>query len=249
MSYFATPKKFIQLTKTLSPYVVGVGFLCFGLGVYFALWNSPDDYQQGGTVRIMYVHVPAAWMAMGVYFGMAIASVVGFVWKHPLANIATKAAAPIGFLFTLISLVTGSIWGKPMWGAWWVWDARLTSVLVLGFLYLGYIVLVRSYNDPHMGQKMGGVLILIGVVNLPIIKFSVDWWNTLHQPASILKASGPSIHKSMMLPLFLMFGAYFSFYLWCLFMRMEEEILRRKVRFMMLNHADKPYEAIGKGIV
>ena len=174
------------------------------LGLYLALVVAPPDYQQGESVRIMFVHVPAAWMALSVYLFVAVASGVALVWRHPLAEIAAQAAAPIGAAFTLVCLVTGSLWGRPMWGTWWVWDARLTSVLVLFFLYLGYIALVNAFDDPGRGARAGSVLALVGVVNLPIIKFSVDWWNTLHQPASVLRVGGPTIDVSMLVPLLVM---------------------------------------------
>jgi heme exporter protein CcmC len=186
------------------------------LALYFGIFNSPADYQQGETVRIMYVHVPAAWMALFTYTLMALASGSFLIWKHPLADLSAQAAAPIGAGFTAIALVTGALWGQPMWGTWWVWDARLTSVLILFFLYLGYMALVNGFDDPERGSRMGAILALVGFVNVPIIKFSVDWWNTLHQPASISRLDAPAIDPSMLTPLLLMaigFKLFFYQYL------------------------------------
>src|SRR6185437_7083551 len=163
---YANPAAFGRLSAQILP----------GLGLYFGLFASPPDYQQGNSVRIMYVHVPAAIMSEIVYGLMAAAAAAGFIWKHALADLFVKAAAPLGAAFTFVCLVAGSLWGKPMWGAWWVWDARLTSVLILFFLYLGHIALVRAFDDVQRGYRAGGILALVGVVNLPIIKFSVDWW-------------------------------------------------------------------------
>jgi heme exporter protein C len=178
----------------------------------------------------MYVHVPAAIMSELVYGMMALAAAAGFIWKHALADLFVKAAAPFGAAFTLICLVAGSLWGKPMWGAWWVWDARLTSELVLFFLYLGYIALVDAFDDPRRGLKAGAILVLVGVVDLPIIKFSVDWWNTLHQPASLLTLSGPKIHGSMLIPLMLMIAGFMTFFVTMVILRLETELLARRIR-------------------
>ena len=202
--------------------------LCLASGLYFGLFVAPADYQQGETVRIMYVHVPSAWMAMFVYSSIAIASAMALIWKHPLADLIGKASAPVGAGFTVICLVTGSLWGKPMWGTWWVWDARLTSVLILFFLYLGYIALNNAFDDPVRGAKASAVLALVGAVNLPIIKFSVDWWNTLHQPASVSKLSSPSIDISMLQPLFVMTIAFSLIGVIIAILRIKTEILIRK---------------------
>ena len=193
---FANPTRFLRLANAVLPWATGLTILLIGAGLYFAFGASPADYQQGETVRIMYIHVPSAWMAMFAYAFIAVASAVGLIWKHPVAHVCALAAAPIGACFTLICLTTGSLWGKPMWGTWWVWDARLTSVLVLFFLYLGFIALANAFDDAARGEKASAILALIGAVNLPIIKFSVDWWNTLHQPASITRidvAGGPHV--------------------------------------------------------
>src|SRR5689334_22679212 len=185
MQRFANPGRFLRLAAAIQPWAIAACAGFTAVGLYFALVVSPADYQQSETVRIMYVHVPAAWMALAVYLGIAVAGALSLVWKHPLADVAARAMAPIGAAFTALCLITGSLWGQPTWGTWWVWDARLTSVLVLFFLYVGYIAVVNGFDDPTRGARAGAVLALVGVVNLPIIKFSVDWWNTLHQPASV----------------------------------------------------------------
>lgn len=200
------------------------------LGAYLALFVAPPDYQQGDSVRIMYVHVPSAWMALLIYLTVAAASAAGLIWRHPLAYLIAKASAPVGACFTFLALATGSLWGKPMWGAWWVWDARLTSVLVLFFLYLGYIALMNAFDDPARGQKAAAVLALVGVVNLPIIKFSVDWWNTLHQPASVLRLGGPTIHPEMLWPLLIMAFGFLSYYVTVLMLRVKSELIAARLR-------------------
>src|SRR6201987_1511663 len=213
------------------------------LGLYLALVVAPPDYQQGESVRIIYVHVPAAWMALAVYLFIAVASAVALVWRPPLAEIAAAAAAPIGAAFTFVCLATGSLWGRPMWGAWWVWDARLTSVLILFFLYLGYIALVNAFDDPSRGGKAGSLLALVGVVNLPIIKFSVDWWNTLHQPASVIRVGGPSIAASMLLPLLVMVLAFGLLFSWLLLLRMRTALNERKAEALRLYGQPAPRRA------
>jgi len=205
------------------------------LGLYLALIEAPPDYQQGEAYRIMYVHVPAAWMALMVYALMALASVIGIVWRHPLAETAARAAAPIGAAFTAIALVTGSLWGKPMWGTYWVWDARLTSVLILFFLYLGYIALYEAFDDPNRGARAAAILCLVGSVNLPIIKFSVDWWNTLHQPDSILRPGGPTIDLSMLVPLLVMWAAFLCYFTAVHILRTRAELTARKIRNLRLS--------------
>jgi heme exporter protein C len=182
----------------------------------------------------MFIHVPAAWMALSIYLFVAIAGAVALVSRHPLAEIGGQAAAPIGAAFTLVCLATGSLWGRPMWGTWWVWDARLTSVLVLFFLYLGYIALVNAFDDASRGGRAGSLLALVGVVNLPIIKFSVDWWNTLHQPASVLRMGGPSIDKSLLLPLLVMAAGFALLFLWLLLLRMRAQLNEKKARALSL---------------
>jgi heme exporter protein C len=194
---FANPGRFMRLADRLLPWTGGLAVLAIGIGLVLGLFVAPPDYQQGESVRIMYVHVPAAWMALFVYTCIAVASAVSLIWRHPLADLAAKASSPVGAAFTFLALVTGSLWGKPMWGTWWVWDARLTSVLVLFFLYLGHMALMTAFEDPARGRKAAAVLALVGFVNVPIIKFSVDWWNTLHQPSSVLRLDGPSIGRGL----------------------------------------------------
>jgi len=184
-------------------------------------------------VRIMYVHVPSAYLGLMIYSVVALSSASVLIWKHPLAEIVARAAAPVGMAFTFLCLVTGSLWGKPMWGAWWVWDARLTSMLILFFLYLGYIALSNAFDDPGRGNKPAAILALVGVINLPIIKFSVDWWNTLHQPASIIRMDGPTIASEMLIPLFLMLAAFTFFFLTVLILRVRSEIAATKLRTAM----------------
>lgn len=229
-NYFANPRRFMKLATVLSPWVAGATVVLAAAGLYLGLFASPADYQQGETVRIMYVHVPAAWMSLFCYVGLAISAAVGLIWKHPVADVAARATAPIGACFTFLALLTGSLWGKPMWGAWWVWDARLTSVLVLFFLYLGYMALNSAFDDPQRGSKASAILAMVGLVNVPIIKFSVDWWNTLHQPASIVRMDGPTIHPAMLWPLFLMIGAFTAYYLWVLMLRMRRELTETRLR-------------------
>ncbi len=226
----ANPVRFLELSARLQPYITGAAVGALSVGLWLALLVAPADYQQGESVRIMYVHVPAAWLSLMAYSAMAVASAVGFIWKHPLADVAAKAMAPIGALFTALALLTGSLWGKPMWGAWWVWDARLTSMLVLFFLYLGYIALWAAIEDPVRAGKAAGILAIAGFVNVPIIKFSVDWWNTLHQPASVLRPGGPTIDAAMLHPLFVMALGYTLVFAAVLLVRIETEILARRVR-------------------
>ncbi len=206
---FANPGRFLRLTDALLPWLVAAALLVLALGTAWALLWAPPDWQQGETVRIMFVHVPMAWLAMGGYLGLAVLSVMSLVWRHPLADLAARELSPVGAAVTALCLLTGSLWGKPMWGTWWVWDARLTSVLVLFFLWLGHAALVRAFDDPERGARMGAILALVGVVNLPIVKFSVDWWNTLHQPASVTRLDAPGMHVDMLYPL-LVCGIGFS---------------------------------------
>lgn len=237
MHRYANPTRFLKLSGALLPWAGGLAILLFAAGLWLALVASPEDYQQGATVRIMYIHVPSAWMALFCYATMAVASIVALVWRHPLAELYTKAVAPVGAGFTAVCLATGSLWGAPMWGTWWVWDARLTSVLILFFLYLGYLALVNAFDDPARGLKAGSILVLVGSVNLPIIKWSVDWWNTLHQPASVssLERIGtPAIDPSMIAPLFTMAAAFTAYFAWLALMRTRAEIQERKIQTLRL---------------
>ena len=231
---FANPARFLRLSRVVLPWSAALTVILFAAGLYFALFDSPPDYLQGETVRIMYVHVPSAWMASFCYAMVAIASAVGLIWRHPLADIAAKSAAPIGACFAFLTLATGSLWGKPMWGTWWVWDARLTSVLVLLFLYLGYMALHNAFDDPTRGARAAAILALVGVVNLPIIKFSVDWWNTLHQPASLSRLDAPAIDPSMLVPLILMVLAFQTYFVTVWLVRIRAELAARRVRGLRL---------------
>jgi heme exporter protein C len=183
----------------------------------------------------MYVHVPAAWLALQTYVAMAVAAAVALVWKHPLADLFVKAAAPVGAGFTLLCLLSGSFWGRPTWGTWWVWDARLTSMLVLFFLYVGYIALSGAFDDEERGRRAGAVLVLTGIVDVPIVKFSVEWWNTLHQPASVFRLGGPTIATEMLWPLGLMVLGFTAFFVWIVCVRLEAELLTRKLRARLEN--------------
>ena len=207
-SYFANPERFDRLARAVIPWCWGLAGLLFAISLPWALIFSPPDYQQSDTVRIMYVHVPAAWLGLFAYAGLGAASFVYFVWRHNVADIAARAIAPAGAVFTFLCLTTGAIWGKPMWGTWWVWDARLTSMLVLFLLYLGYMALRAAIEDERLAARAGAILAMAGLVNLPIIKFSVDWWNTLHQPASVFRFDGPTIHASKLWPLSVMALAF-----------------------------------------
>jgi len=235
MHRFANPLRYQRIADAVLPWAAGLAIVLSGAGLYLALVVAPPDYQQGEAYRIIYVHVPAAWMALMVYGMMAAASVVSLVWRHPLAEVAARAAAPIGATFTAVALFTGSVWGKPMWGTFWVWDARLTSVLILLFLYLGYIALHDAFDDPSRGARAAVILCLVGSVNLPIIKFSVDWWNTLHQPSSILRADGPAVHSSMLVPLLVMFGAFLCYFIVVHILRTRAELTERKIRNLRLS--------------
>jgi heme exporter protein C len=234
LTRFANPARFMRISGAVVTWLGAASAVVLAIGLVWSLVFAPADYQQGESVRIMFLHVPAAWMALSVYLLMAIASAVALVWRHPLADIAAQAAAPIGAAFTFVCLATGSLWGRPMWGAWWVWDARLTSVLVLFFLYLGYIALVNAFDDAGRGARAGSLMALVGVVNLPIIKFSVDWWNTLHQPASVLRLGGPTIATSMLLPLLIMWVGFMLLFLWLLLLRMRTALNERKAQALRL---------------
>jgi heme exporter protein C len=230
LAQLANPARFLAFSARVLPWLAAAAAALFALGLYLAFFVAPADYQQGDSVRIMYVHVPAAILAMAGYTLMAVAALGTLVWRHPLADVAAKAAAPLGAAFTLLGLVTGAIWGKPMWGAWWVWDARLTSFLVLFIMYLGLIALWRAFDDPARAGRVAAILTLVGFVNIPVIKFSVDWWNTLHQPASLLRLGGPSIHPTMLWPLLVMLAAYAALFLALHLTAMRAEIFRRRVR-------------------
>lgn len=226
----ANPTRFVALAGRLVPWLAGWAALLLAVGLYMG-FTAPEDYQQGITVRIMYIHVPFAWLSMMCYTVMAISALGTLVWRHPLADVALKAAAPIGATFTALALITGSI-GKPMWGTWWVWDGRLTSVFVLFILYLGIIALTRALDDPARSARAAAVIALVGFVNIPVIKFSVDWWATLHQPASVFRLDGPTIHPSLLWPLMVMALGFTVLFFALHLTAMRTEIWRRRVAAM-----------------
>jgi heme exporter protein C len=232
----ANPSRFLRFARIVLPWLAGLTALAFALGLNLAL-NAPDDYQQGATVKIMFIHVPSAWLGMFGWIVMSVAALGTLVWRHPLADVAARAAAPIGAAFTLLCLVTGSLWGRPMWGTYWVWDARLTSVLVLFLMYLGVIALWRAVDDPARAGRAVAVLTLVGAINIPIIKFSVDWWNTLHNPAAVIRLGGSTIYPTILAPLLVMALAFTLLFLTLHVAAMRNEILRRRVRTLQLMHA------------
>jgi heme exporter protein C len=234
---FANPTRALRIAGAILPWSTALAVILLTAGLYYALAASPIDYQQKDTVRIMYIHVPAAFMAMGGYALVAVASAVALIWRHPVADLTAKAAAPIGAGFTIICLVTCSLWGQPTWGTWWVWDARLTSVLVLFFLYAGYIAIWEAYDDPSRAARAAAILALVGSVNLPIIHYSVYWWNTLHQGAS-LSLGDSKIDPAMLRPLFLMAGGFAAFFATVLILRLRAEILARRLRALRLAQAE-----------
>ncbi len=227
----ANPTRFIALAGRIAPWLAALSAIVLAAGMWMG-FAAPEDYQQGSTVRIMYIHVPFAWLSMMIYGLMAVSALGTLVWRHPLADVWLKAAAPIGAVFTALALITGSIWGKPMWGTWWVWDGRLTSVFVLFLMYLGLIALTRALDDPSRSARAAAVVALIGVINLPIIKFSVEWWNTLHQPASVMRLDGPTIHPSLLTPLLISAVGFTLLYFTLQLMAMRTEIWRRRVTSM-----------------
>jgi heme exporter protein C len=231
LSDLANPTRFLSLVGKVLPWMAALSALIVVVGLVMA-FRAPEDYQQGTTVRIMYIHVPFAWLSMMCYGVMACAALGTLVWRHPLADVALKAAAPIGAVFTALALITGSIWGKPMWGTWWVWDARLTSVFILFLMYLGIIALTRALDDAGRAARATAIITLVGFINIPIIKFSVDWWNTLHQPASVFRMGGPTIDPSLLWPLLVMaVGLTLTFFTLHL-MAMRNEIMSRRVSAM-----------------
>ena len=228
MHKYASPKFFYSLAGQLMPWMAGLTALLLLAGLYLGLFVAPPDYQQGESYRIMFIHVPAAWMSMFVYILMAGSGAVALVWNIKLAEIFTGNCAPVGASFTFLALVSGSLWGKPMWGAWWAWDARLTSELILFFLYIGYMALQASIDDPRRAARAAAILALVGVVNIPVIHFSVQWWNTLHQPASVSRMGAPTIAPSMLIPLLLMALAFTFYFFTVMLIRMRNEILERE---------------------
>ncbi|MGH6793483.1 MAG: heme ABC transporter permease [Methyloceanibacter sp.] len=239
MISLANPTRFLELVQRILPWLSAAVLVLLGVGLYLAFFVAPPDYQQGETVRIMFVHVPSAWLAMFGYVVIAIAALGTLIWRHPLADVAAKAAAPIGATFTFVALVTGSLWGKPMWGTYWVWDARLTSMLVLLLLYLGLIALWQAIEEPGRAGRAAAILALVGAINIPIIKFSVDWWNTLHQPASVFRVGGPSIDPSLLTPLFVMAAGLTALFVLLHLLAMRAEILRRRIRALQQSQVER----------
>lgn len=239
LTKLANPSVFLRWSGAALPMVAALAAVLMLVGLYMAWVLAPADYQQGETVRIMFLHVPAAWLALFFYAAMVLSAVGTLVWRHPLADVSQKAAAPIGTAFTLICLVTGALWGKPMWGTYWVWDARLTSVLVLFLMYCGILALWRTIDEPGRAARAVSILTLVGAVNLPIVKFSVDWWNTLHQPASVFRVGGPTIHPSMLYPLLVMALAFTAIGVALHLAGMRTEILRRRVRTLAILEAER----------
>ena len=225
---FASPMNFYLLVNRFAPWLGRAAVVLFAVGLYGAFFYAPADYQQGESFRIIYVHVPSAWMSMFVYMTMAGAGAAGLVWKTKVSDAIARSCAPLGASFTFLALATGSLWGKPMWGTWWVWDARLTSELILLFLYLGYIALQSAIDDRRMAARAGAVLALVGVVNIPIIHYSVEWWNTLHQGPTITKMDTPSIHVDMLIPLLVMIAAFMCYFFALVLVRARAEIIEQE---------------------
>ncbi len=236
---FANPGRFLRVARRVQPWLSWGGLLLTLGGLAWGLFVAPADWQQGDAVRIMYVHVPSAWLASAGYLSLALCSLASLVWRHPLADLAAVEIGPVGAGFTALCLATGSLWGKPMWGAWWVWDARLTSVLVLFFLYVGHIALVRAFDDPNRGYRAGAILALVGVVNLPIIKFSVDWWNTLHQPATITLTGAPTMATTMLWPLLACAVGFTLVFAAIVVARLRAAVMERRIRGLLLASAER----------
>ena len=224
----ASPRHFYRISGWLIPWLAWLTVILLVAGLYLGLFVAPPDYQQGQSYRIIFVHVPSAWMSLFIYTFMAVLGAIYLIWNIKLADVMARSSAVLGAAFTFLALATGSLWGKPMWGAWWVWDARLTSELILLFLYLGYVALVTAIEDTRTAARAGAVLILVGVVNIPIIHYSVEWWNTLHQGPTVTKLDKPSIHLSMLIPLLLMAGAFQLYYFTVVLMRARVEVMERE---------------------
>lgn len=228
LSALAQPSRFVALADSVIPTLAATTLVAFAVGLWLS-FTTDLDYQQGETVRIMYVHVPSAWMAMLCYGVMTVNAIGSLVWRHPLADVAARVAAPLGAAFTFTSLLTGAIWGKPMWGTWWVWDARLTSMFILFIMYIGIVAINRAIDEPTRAGRVTAVLILVGFVNIPIIKFSVEWWNTLHQPASVLRFDGPALDIQFLRPLLTMGFAFACLFATLYIASIRNEIWRRKL--------------------
>jgi heme exporter protein C len=230
---FANPGRFLRLSGRVLPWLAAGGIVLTAVGLFWGALIAPADWQQGQASRIMYVHVPAAWLALSGYFALAAASAASLVWRHPLADLAAREIGPVGASFAALCLASGSLWGRPMWGAWWVWDARLTSMLVLFFLYLGHVALVRAFDDPARGYRAGAILALVGVVDLPIIHFSVVWWNTLHQGNSLGLLSAPTIYISMLWPLLVTALGYNLGFAAIVLARVQAAVLERRLTALL----------------
>ena len=236
---FANPGRFLRLAGRAQPWLDAAALALLAVGLTWGLLLAPADWQQGDAVRIIYVHVPSAWLASAGYLGLAVCSALSLVWRHPLADLAAAEIGPVGAAFTALCLATGSLWGKPMWGAWWVWDARLTSVLVLLFLYVGHIALIRAFDDPQRGYRAAAILALVGLVNLPIIKFSVDWWNTLHQPSSIRLTGAPTMHVDMLWPLLVCALGFSLAFAAIVTARLRAAVMERRIRGLLMAQAER----------
>ncbi|MEZ5922991.1 MAG: heme ABC transporter permease CcmC [Hyphomicrobiaceae bacterium] len=243
MYSLANPQRFMSLSGRVLPFVAILAVITLAVGLYMA-FSAPPDFRQGETVRIMYIHVPSAWLAMMAYMMIAIAGLGVLIWRHPLADVAAKAAAPLGAAFTFLALVTGSLWGKPMWGTYWQWDARMTSMLVLLFLYLGLMALRSAMEDASRASRVTAILALVGAINIPIIKFSVDWWETLHQPASVFRMSGSTIHPDLLWPLMVMAVGFTLLFFALHLAAMRNEIMRRRAIGLQLRRVDNAAAAL-----
>lgn len=237
MHRFANPTRFLKLMAAVLPFAIAIAAVCLVTGLYWGLFVAPPDYQQGDTIRILYIHVPSAMMSQGIYVGMAVSSAIALIWKHAVADMIAKASAPIGAMFCLLTLITGSLWGKPMWGTYWVWDARLTSVLIQFFIYLGYMALWHAFEEEAKAAVAAAILAIVGVVMVPIIRFSVDWWNTLHQGATLITMDGPKIDPSQLWPLLFMIAGFMAYYVVVLIYRVRGEIHARTSRQLRLAEA------------
>lgn len=235
----ANPARFMQLSEKILPPLSIITMIALVLGLYLA-FQAPADYQQGITVKIMFIHVPFAWLAMLCYMLMTFSAIGTLLWHHPLADAALKTAAPIGAVFTALALITGSLWGRPTWGTWWEWDARLTSMFILLLIYLGIFALSRAFETTATSARAAAILTIVGFINIPVIKFSVEWWNTLHQPASILRKGGPTIDPSILIPLLVNAVAFTLVFLTFHLMAIQNEILRRRVIAAQRIAAQKP---------
>jgi heme exporter protein C len=237
LAWFANPERFMRLSAWALPLATAIALILFAIGLPWGFLFAPADFRQGESARIMFVHVPAAWWALGIYTFMAVASLMGLVWRHALADVAARAAAPVGAAYAALCLITGSFWGRPTWGTWWEWDARLTSMLVLFLTYVGYLALWAAIEDEVRAARLAAILCLAGFINIPIVKFSVDWWNTLHQTSSVLRAGGSSMAPEMLQPLLVMAGAYFAAFAALTLAGMRAEVFRRRAGAAALRRA------------